>query len=185
MFIFFYIILLLNSFFSFFFLQFFSKFLFSFSTAGDYVLRAMPHLKEEYIEQAKTIETPFLGDPSFFAYNGEEEDEEPVDEEDENAPPRERFCEMHRLAYVVQKIDHDCAIVPRGSMCIDASKRVIENINFQGISYESSKFPRTYLHMRIPENLRGLALLKKPGIARNDDFLDCIDKDTPSGKILL
>lgn len=72
-----------------------------FSTAGDYVLRAMPHLKVEYIEQAKTIETPFLGDPSFFAYNGEEEEEEEPDE-DEDLPPRERFCEMHRLAFVVQ-----------------------------------------------------------------------------------
>lgn len=33
--------------------------------------------------------------------------------------------------------------------------------------------------MRKPENLQGIALLKRPGIVKTDDFLDCIDKDTP------
>ncbi len=33
--------------------------------------------------------------------------------------------------------------------------------------------------MRRPENLQAIALLKRPGIIKTDDFLDCIDKDTP------
>lgn len=56
----------------------------------------MPFLTEEYEKTAKKIFTPFLGDPSFFAYNGE--DPEP---EDPEAPPVERFREVHRLAYNV------------------------------------------------------------------------------------
>lgn len=36
------------------------------------------------------------------------------------------------------------------------------------------------MHMRQPENMQGIALLKRPGIVKTDDFLDCIDKDTPS-----
>lgn len=56
----------------------------------------MPFLTEEYEKTAKKIFTPFLGDPSFFAYNGE--DPEP---EDPEAPPVERFREVHRLAHNV------------------------------------------------------------------------------------
>jgi hypothetical protein len=37
------------------------------------------------------------------------------------------------------------------------------------------------MHLRKPENIQGVALLKRPGIIKTDDFLDCIDKDTPKG----
>jgi len=67
------------------------------SITSDYTLRAMPHLPEGYVAQAEKITTAFLGDPSFFAYNGEE-----PEPEDPEAPPVERFREVHRLAYTVQ-----------------------------------------------------------------------------------
>ena len=139
----------------------------------------MPHLPEDYIKQAEKISTAFLGDPSFFAYNGE--DPEP---EDPEAPPVERFREVHRLAWTVQKIDHDCSLVPRGALAADASKKVIINHNFQGLSYDTSLDLRGYLHLRRPENIQGQALLKRPGIIKTDDFLDCIDKDQPKGERL-
>eukprot|EP00981_Chlorochromonas_danica_P003953 scaffold748_cov176-Ochromonas_danica.AAC.7 len=141
---------------------------------SDYTLRLLPHLPEDYIKQAQKIRTAFLGDPSFFAYNGE--DPEP---EDPEAPPVERFREVHRLSYTIKQIDHDCFLTPRGAICIDATKKVIANSTFAGLSYDTSKSLRAYMHMRYPENLQGVALLKRPGIIKTDDFLDCVDKDTP------
>lgn len=38
------------------------------------------------------------------------------------------------------------------------------------------------MHLRRPENLQGVALLKRPGILKTDDFLDCIDNDLPKGE---
>lgn len=70
-----------------------------FSTTSDFVLRAVPHISDEYTNQASKIRVAFTGDPSFFAYNGEEEEPEP---EDPDAPPVERFREVHRLAYTVK-----------------------------------------------------------------------------------
>lgn len=140
-------------------------------------MRLLPHLPDDYVTQAKKIRTAFLGDPSFFAYNGEEP--EPDDPE---APPVERFREVHRLSYTVKLIDHDCFIVPRGAISIDAAKKVIANHQYSGLSYDTSQTHRAYLHMRHPENLQGVALMKRPGIIKTDDFLDCIDKDTPRGE---
>lgn len=83
----------------------------------------------------------------------------------------------------LQKIDHDCALVPRGALSVDAGKKVVSSQNYAGLSYDTSKELRAYMHMRRPENLQAIALLKRPGIIKTDDFLDCIDKDTPKGMI--
>lgn len=145
---------------------------------ADFVLRAMPALSEEYITQADAIKTAFTGDPSFFSFNGEDPEAEP---DDPDAPPVERFREVHRLARTVGKIDHDCALVPRGALSVDATKKVISNKFFEGLSYQTAGELRAYMHMRFPEQLQGITLLKKPGIIKSGDFLDCIDKDLPNG----
>jgi hypothetical protein len=44
------------------------------STTSDYVLKALPTISAEYVEFAEKLKSAFTGDPSFFAYNGEEEE---------------------------------------------------------------------------------------------------------------
>jgi radial spoke head protein 9 len=116
-------------------------------------------------------------------YNGAEP-EEPVDPDDPDAPPpKELFREVHRLSYTVQQIDHDCSIIPRGALVVDATKKVIFNNYYSGLSYHTSAELRAYFHFRHPENPQGIAAMKKPGILKAD-FLDCITKDTPTGQSL-
>lgn len=74
--------------------------------------------------------------------------------------------------------------MPRGALSLDTGKKVIPNSNYQGLSYETSTQLRAYLHLRLPESLQGIALMKRPGILKTDDFLDCIDKDLPKGELL-
>ena len=50
------------------------------STTSDYVLKALPTISSEYGERAEKLTSTFTGDPSFFAFNGDEE-ESPADEE--------------------------------------------------------------------------------------------------------
>lgn len=147
---------------------------YSCSTTSDYTLRAAPTLSEEYETQADSITSQFTGDPSFMAYNGEEPEEEP----EEDAAPVERFREVHRLSYIIQQIDHDCAIVPKGAVVVDATKKVIFNKFFGGLSFHTASELRAYYHLRYPENPQGVASMKKPGIVKAD-FLDCITKDAP------
>ena len=85
----------------------------------------------------------------------------------------------------LQKIDQECALVPRGALSLDTGKKVITNTNYQGLSYETSTQLRAFMHLRRPENLQGIALLKRPGILKTDDFLDCIDNDLPKGTELI
>jgi hypothetical protein len=57
------------------------------------------------------------------------------------------------------------------------------NGSSHGLSYQTSLEARAYMHLRRPENPQGIALLKRPGIVKTDDFLDCIDRDIPKGKV--
>jgi hypothetical protein len=151
------------------------------STTSDYTLRATPILSQEYESQADSLVLlPFTGDPSYMQYNGAEP-EDPVDPDDPDAPPpKELFREVHRLSHTVQQIDHDCSIIPRGALVVDATKKVIFNNYYSGLSYHTSAELRAYFHFRYPENPQGIAAMKKPGILKSD-FLDCITKDTPTG----
>jgi len=142
-------------------------------TTSDYTLRAAPTLSEEYETQADSITSQFTGDPSFMAYNGLE-----PEEIEEGAPPIERFREVHRVSYIVQQIDHDCSIVPRGAIVVDATKKIVFNEFFSGLSYHTASELRAFYHLRYPENPQGIASMKKPGIVKAD-FLDAITKDTP------
>ena len=54
------------------------------STTSDYVLKALPSISLEYKEQAEKLTSTFTGDPSFFAFNGEEED--PAADEEVSCP---------------------------------------------------------------------------------------------------
>jgi hypothetical protein len=56
-------------------------------------------LSKEYEEEAKKVTSAFTGDPSFFAFNGEDPDAVP---DDPDLPPVERFREVHRLSYTVK-----------------------------------------------------------------------------------
>lgn len=97
------------------------------SILSDYVLRAMPVITEDYAALASKITVAFTGDPSFFAYNGEEEEPEP---EDPDAPPVERFRELHRLVYVI-KVSLRCNVVhepashsPTCLVCVSCRKLI-------------------------------------------------------------
>ncbi len=55
------------------------------------------------------------------------------------------------------------------------------NAYFQGLSYNSASESRSFMHFRQPDSLQAKALMKRPGIIKSGDFLDCIDKDFPQG----
>ena len=73
-----------------------------FSTTSDYQLRQMPNNNAEYDSRAKVITSLFVGDPSFFAFNGDETEAPASD--DPEAKPVEIFREINRLSFTVKVI---------------------------------------------------------------------------------
>jgi len=69
-------------------------------------------------------------------------------------------------------------------LVVDATKRVIFNSYYVGLSYETAAEKRAYYHFRKPENPQGVAVLKKAGIIKSGEFLDSIVTDIPSRKYI-
>ena len=54
------------------------------------------------------------------------------DGEGGEAPVEAEITELDRLAYVVHRIDHECAVVPRGAVQLTAAKEVVPAKDFTG-----------------------------------------------------
>lgn len=149
-------------------------------TSGDFVLRQLPELNEEYTRLASAITGRFKGDPSL-PLDGKGDDEPVEADADSESPPKEveRFRELHRLSFAVRSIDHDCSVVPQGALLVDAAHKIMPSASFAGLSYASASEKRAYYHFRRPENAQSVAVLERPGLVRVTDALDCITRDRP------
>ncbi len=63
---------------------------------------------------------------------------------DEGAAPGTQISELQRLRYIVDAISADTCVVPKGSVRVDASGKVVKHENFSGISYPDKL--ESYLH---------------------------------------
>lgn len=149
---------------------------FFFCTSNNLVLREMPSLSAEFAGKAAAVTGRFKGDPALLY--GEEEDEDKGDEEEDDVVRPPKFDEMHRLAYVVNAIENDTAVVPRGCGIIDASLNVRPNAGFRGLSYAEAGSLENYQHLRA--SIKADLDAACTG-AKASDYLDPLTDDEPRG----
>ncbi|KAL0476256.1 rsph9 [Acrasis kona] len=159
------------------------------------------NIKSDDIQYIENIRGYFVGDPSY-AYvipkilTPEEKqkleqqmqqkqlDEDGNEIEDEEKPKVEvqtvSIIEEKRLAYLIQSIDHDTSVVPRGVYLLKVNEEVVPNDLFTGLDKHQSGKLCNYLHMRKPENLALKDLLQKEHLSQSLDFADPIDEDAPN-----
>jgi len=148
---------------------------FYFCTSDNFTLKQLPP-PSKYADKCAAVTGLFKGDPSF-----------PLEEPPEEAPEAEEgvevesFREIHRLSHTISRIDHDVAVVPVGSWIADASKSIIANKSYAGLSHAAAGELRNYAHFRSAESPMAIASLEKPGLARPGDIFDGIASDKPAG----
>ena len=149
---------------------------FYFCTNQNFTLKQLPELNEEYVKKSEGVGGRFRGDPSFPL----EEPQDPEPDAEEGAEV-ESFREIHRLANTVRTIDHDVAVIPKGSYIADAAHQIIKNKGYEGLSYAAAGDLRNYLHFRKAESAFAVAALEKPGLPAAGDVFDPITADKPAG----
>lgn len=158
----------------------FPKKQFYYCTTKTFTLQAFPDMPEEFVKQSSVVSGGFKGDPNRLM----NEDEEEEDEEDEDGAPKPKkvlFREAHRLAYVVDQIDAEVSVVPRGAYAVSATHYVIRNTGFGGLAATEAGDLANYFHFREPTALARKTVLERRGLVATTDFLDPISEDTPRG----
>jgi len=156
-----------------------------YATAPELALQQFPELTPEFTAAAEgLVGTRFVGNPAKLlgadADAGEEEEE--LDEEGNPKPRKPRFSEAHRLAVVVGRIENECGAVPKGAYAVTATRHVLPNPSFGGLSGSNATSLSSWQHFRVPQHpSRATALARAAAVPGSDDFLDPLSEDTPSG----
>uniref|UniRef100_T1J3A4 Radial spoke head protein 9 homolog n=1 Tax=Strigamia maritima TaxID=126957 RepID=T1J3A4_STRMM len=136
----------------------------------------------------------------------EEEDEEEIDTEDETDKIKKESVEKphindtdsledlefddiddnvitdeERLACIVQQIDYEAALAPRGAYVRTPIGEVLTNRFFTGLDLTEAAKPQNYLHVRFPKEGSASKIRTSSEFARTIDFLDTIADDDPKG----
>lgn len=89
--------------------------------------------------------------------------------------------EEDRLACIIELINEDAMIVPRGAWFKRPNGEIIENVSFEGLNETEAACEKSYLHARAPQQKWNTNLLTRPDYNYAFDFLDSIDSDLPHG----
>lgn len=143
----------------------------SFYCAGaDFDFMALQPPTEEVADSviALDLRKPLSGTPSAGLDLGEEE------------PPMQ-LTEADRLAQLVQEIDFDTAVVPKGAHALNEAGMVVSSSDFQGLAASEAISLDKYVHFRPPTSVAALKALAQTDTQFYGNFLDSLDGDLPKG----
>lgn len=87
--------------------------------------------------------------------------------------------EERRLSAFVMSVDEACALVPQGSLVLDARHRVVQSNNYQGLDMQGGT--ASFVHMRKPTQSDKLRVFEQKGLTQGTNFLDSLSTDEPEG----
>lgn len=151
----------------------------------DFQFQLLPPLTEEMADRIieLNIEKPFIGKADLLMEPpAEGGDEAPAEEGQEGAPPKdEKLREHHRLSQVVQEIDFDTAVVPKGAHALNEAHVVVPSSDFKGLGMTEATSLSRYVHFRQPTSPACLRALARTDAQFFANFLDPLEGDLPRG----
>ncbi|CAE8713977.1 unnamed protein product [Polarella glacialis] len=146
----------------------------------DFEFSALPGLTEEVGEHIASLGLvgAVTGNPSATiepsAYEGAE-NEAPV------AFQGPKLTELERLALLVQEIDFDTAVVPKGAFALNEAQAVVPSSAFQGLESSKATHLESYVHFRPPASVASLKAYAQSDAHFYANFLDSLGGDLPKG----
>jgi len=147
---------------------------------------ALPRLTEEVadriIEVLSEKERPFTGKPDELLEPPADGEDPPADEGgEEGAEKPAKLTEVDRLAQVVQEIDFDTAVVPKGAHSLNEAHVVVPSSDFKGLGLTEATAISKYVHFRPPTSVACLRALARADVQFYANFLDPLESDLPKG----
>jgi radial spoke head protein 9 len=159
-----------------------------FYCAGEnFEFMALPALTEDKGEliAEQGLEKPFSGDPTASMIEGAGGEGEAAEEGEEGGQaevdPAKKLTEADRLAWAVQEIDFDTAVVPKGAHALNEAHVVVKSGDFKGLGMTEATALTKYMHFRTPSSISSLRALARTDATFYAEFLDSLESDLPKG----
>jgi len=95
--------------------------------------------------------------------------------------PARGLTELDRLSFVVNQIENDCHLIPKGSLKKTPLNEIRRNEAFRGLSADQAFDLVNFSHYRLPVSKDKVELnLRNEGVY-NNEFLDSAADDIPKG----
>lgn len=162
------------------------------STSQNYDLIPFPEMNDWQKQNAAKPGGPLKGTPTETLEEKEEEpppkepkvggdgeeDEEP---EEEPEPIIIKFQECHRLVHMIQHIQPEIDVIPKGAYIVSSTHDIIENTAYEGMNNIEAGKLHNYFHFRKSTDPKKGDVSQRVGIIDPGDFLDSITEDLPKG----
>ena len=102
-----------------------------------------------------------------------------IDEDAGIVIPAKQVTELNRLSQVVNSIENNCAVVPKGSFKFTPLKETIANEAFRGLTPDRAFALDQYQHFRPVQNPEKVGLMQRDESVYNHKFLDDVSVDFP------
>ncbi|KAG6975918.1 hypothetical protein JG688_00001898 [Phytophthora aleatoria] len=143
---------------------------FYFCTNSSPELQQFPQLNKKKSAMAAALTSRLKGDPAFLLSDSGD----PQNQDEGEAP----FCELDRLAYIVEEIDHATSVVPLGAYVVSPLHQVITNSSFHGLTWDQSLQLYNFFHFRHPDLPERAQIIENAeGLVRAGDFFDPLIQD--------
>lgn len=142
----------------------------------DFEFKPLPGLTEEVGEAITALQltTPFTGIPTTPL-------EFPVEEGFENEALAIKATELERLSLMIQEIDFDTSVVPKGAHCLNEAQNVVSNSQFKGLDAVKAGNLTNYVHFRPPASVQSLKAYARNDLEFYSSFMDSLSDDLPKG----
>jgi len=142
----------------------------------DFEFKPLPGLTEEVGEAITALQltTAFTGVPSTPL-------ELPAEEGFETEAPTVVATELERLSLMVQEIDFDTSVVPKGAHCLNEAQNVVPNTQFMGLDTAKASSLTNYVHFRAPASVQSLKACARNDLEFYSNFMDSLSDDLPLG----
>jgi len=154
--------------------------------APEFEFKELPRLTEEIADRilALGVDKVLTGVPTTLLEPPVDPDAaaEPADGEEAQAKPAVQvLTELDRLSQVVQEIDFDTAVVPKGAYSLNENHMVVQSSQFKGLGLTEAKSLASYVHFRAPTSVACLRALARTDVQFYSNFLDPLKSDLPQG----
>jgi len=152
----------------------------------DFEFKPLPKISAEAAEKLLALgsDKPFVGQADKVIEPVAEGEEEPPAEEEgegEGVAKPKKLTECDRLAKVVQEIDFDTAVVPKGAHAVNENHVVVPRGDFKGLGATEATSLSKYVHYRPPSSIAALRALARTDAEFYANFLDPVESDLPKG----
>lgn len=149
----------------------------------DFEFYPLPRLTEDAADKVIefSVDRAFTGNPEDLLQppgTGEEAAPPQDDQEDVQAM---KLTELDALAQVVQEIDFDTAVVPKGAHALNEAHVVVQSSDFKGLGLSEAAMLSKYVHFRPPASVACLRALARTDAQFYANFLDPLEADLPKG----